>query len=76
MKFDIIESLIKKVYLSRDKRNLMISPALIREIRMTQNKLTAEYKKRKGKKLHFNTLRASDFIAHTYKEQRLKNGRR
>ena len=68
----LINNIMDKVYLKKDKRHLIITPALVTEIRNTQDLMRRDIYKKKRKKVRVSILRASDFIASVYRQERLR----
>ena len=72
IRYSLIEKIKNKVYLRKDRVRLFISADLVKEIRLTQNKMDHTYKSKNRTKFAFNTIRASDYVAQIVKEARLK----
>jgi len=74
---DRIKELSKKRHINKEKQRLFISKKLNTEIKATQKLLNELYRKKGNKrKVAFNRIQASDFIADIYRRQRykIKNG--
>jgi len=72
MIYSLIEKFKNKAYLKKDSTRIIVSRNLALEIRRIQMSMASEYKRRNKRKFHFNSTRASDYIAELVKDHRRK----